>query len=131
MLLLAVATSLEFGLSIDAYETQCFYEQLAAQAKYVVEIIPDDRSRYEFAIRTTGDNAQDIFVKETTGDHEQIRLSKFAPEQNYYSFCTRNLLDVPLRISFKLQTGLELMELEVLPDKTDNEYLDNEVKFLE
>jgi len=38
---------------------------------------------------------------------------------------------VPLRISFKLQTGLELMELEVLPDKTDNEYLDNEVKFLE
>ena len=44
----------------------------AAQAKYVVEIIPDDRSRYEFAIRTTGDNAQDIFVKETTGDHEQV-----------------------------------------------------------
>ena len=31
VLLLAVATSLEFGLSIDAYETQCFYEQLGTQ----------------------------------------------------------------------------------------------------
>lgn len=31
VLLLAVATSLEFGLSVDAYETQCFYEQLGTQ----------------------------------------------------------------------------------------------------
>lgn len=38
---------------------------------------------------------------------------------------------MPLKITFKLQTGLELMELEILPDKTDNEYLDREVTFLE
>lgn len=26
--MLAVASAIEFGLSIDPYETQCFYEQL-------------------------------------------------------------------------------------------------------
>lgn len=33
--------------------------------------------------------------------------------------------------TFRFQSGLELMELELLPDKTDNEYLDKEVNFLE
>lgn len=80
VVLLAVARGLEFGLTIDPYETQCFYEQLgatshyssAAQAKYNVEVVPDDRSRYEFSIRTTGESARDIFVKETSGDMEPV-----------------------------------------------------------
>lgn len=46
----------------------------AAQAKYNVEVLPDDKARYEFAIRTTGDNAQDIYVKQTASDHEGVQF---------------------------------------------------------
>lgn len=44
----------------------------AGQAKYNVEVVPDDVSNYEFSIRTTGENAQEIYTKSSTGDHEVV-----------------------------------------------------------
>lgn len=100
---------------------------VAAQAKYNVEVVPKNSSSYEFTISAVGENSREIFKKTSDGEYSnvttsliQVRISKYAPELNYYSFCILNLRNDNLDVTFKLLTGLELMELEILPNKTDN-----------
>lgn len=61
----------------------------------------------------------------------QVRVNKYAPATGTYAICLNNHLTVPLRVGFKLQKGLELMETDALPSQDDKAYLDQELAALE
>ena len=45
-----------------------------------------------------------------------MRISKLAPETNFYSFCVRNKGSVSMDFNMVIQTGLELMDFTNTPD---------------
>jgi hypothetical protein len=55
----------------------------------------------------------------TSIGYEKIEVHKLANSATTYSFCVKNVEHAILRLSFKFQTGIELMEFELLPDKSD------------
>ena len=62
-----------------------------------------------------------IFYKQTDKPYEQVQIHKFATLASTYSICIKNLeRDVFLRLGMDVQSGLELMEFELLPDKSDS-----------
>lgn len=55
----------------------------------------------------------------TSIGYEKIEVHKLANSATTYSFCIKNIEHGLLRLSIKFQTGVELMEFELLPDKSD------------
>lgn len=61
-----------------------------------------------------------IFYKQAKNVMESFNIHKLAPSDSTYSFCIRNIDEAPMRLALNIQSGLELMEFEMLPDKSDS-----------
>lgn len=72
-----------------------------------------------------------IYYKQAKAAFETFNVHKLAPSESTYSFCLRNIDDDKLKLNVNLQSGLELMEFELLPDKSDSENLERELGWLE
>ena len=118
-MIVVVALSIQFSVSVPGERMRCFYEHLAHAAKYSVEVTPMDLSEYEFFIQMV-ESEEFIFTKTSQHNMDPIIVSKFAPQANYYGFCIKNLVSKPMNAIFKLESGIELMELSLLPNHSDN-----------
>jgi hypothetical protein len=60
-----------------------------------------------------------VFYRQAKTNFEAFNIHKLAPADSTYSFCIRNIDNEDMKISTNIQSGLELMEFELLPDKSD------------
>jgi len=52
--------------------------------------------------------------------YQNLNVHKLASASSTYSFCFKNNERELMRLSVDIQSGLELMEFELLPDKNDS-----------
>lgn len=71
-----------------------------------------------------------VFYRQAKTEFEPFNIHKLAPTDSTYSFCIRNIDDMQFKIKANIQSGLELMEFELLPDKSDAENLERELSWL-
>lgn len=71
-----------------------------------------------------------VFYKQAKNPFETFNIHKLAPSESTYSYCLRNIDNDKLKLSVSIQSGLELMEFELLPDKSDAENLERELSWL-
>ena len=62
---------------------------------------------------------------------ESFNIHKLAPVESTYSYCIRNIDENRMKLKVNIQSGLELMEFQILPDKSDSENLERELSWLE
>ena len=74
---------------------------------------------------------QTAYFKTTDMAYQSLNVHKLASVSSTYSICFKNIEREVLRLSVDIQSGLELMEFELLPDKNDSENLDRELNWLE
>lgn len=65
-----------------------------------------------------------VFYKQSKNVFETFNIHKLAPTESTYSFCIRNIDNNRMKLKVNIQSGLELMEFELLPDKSDSENLE-------
>lgn len=58
-------------------------------------------------------------------------MNKLADKAGTYRFCIVNKADDPLRVYTNIMTGLELANLDYLPDNNDQQNLHREIDWLE
>lgn len=71
--LLAVVLSIQFSVSVPQHKVRCFYEHLAYQAKYSVEVTPMDISDFEFFIQMVESDGY-LFTKTLSHSVESVTL---------------------------------------------------------
>ena len=71
-----------------------------------------------------------VFYKQSRNEFESFNVHKLAPADSTYSFCIRNIDKEAVNLNVNIQSGLELMEFELLPDKSDAENLERELSWL-
>ena len=97
---------------------------LDSQQKYSVDATPRTSANYEVEITNNVDGKWNtVFMKQTETPYESISVHKFAAQASTYSICIKNTERDYLRLGLGIQSGLELMEFELLPDKSDSENL--------
>ena len=69
--------------------------------------------------------------KQTKTQLESVSIHKLAIIESTYSMCVRNVDNNEMKLAVKIQSGLELMEFDVLPDKNDSENMERELSWLE
>lgn len=72
-----------------------------------------------------------VYYKQAKNEFQTFNIHKLAPVDSTYSFCIRNIDDQRNLLSVNIQSGLQLMEFELLPDKSDAENLERELSWLE
>lgn len=72
-----------------------------------------------------------IYYKQAKSSLETFNIHKLAPTESTYSFCIRNIDNNRMKLKVSIQSGLELMEFHMLPDKSDSENLERELGWLE
>lgn len=72
-----------------------------------------------------------VLYKQSKNVFETFNIHKLAPTESTYSFCIRNIDNNRMKLKVNIQSGLELMEFELLPDKSDSENLERELGWLE
>lgn len=72
-----------------------------------------------------------VFYKQARNEFETFNIHKLAPVDSTYSFCIRNIDSDSVKLNANIQSGLELMEFELLPDKSDAENLERELSWLQ
>lgn len=77
------------------------------------------------------DGWKSVHYKQSKTHMETINVHKLAPEDSTYAFCVGNIDEDQMRVNVQIQSGLELMEFELLPDETDSENLERELGWLE
>lgn len=60
-----------------------------------------------------------------------IRVDKLASTSTTYSFCLKNLGNREYTFKIKFSTGIEMMELQNLPDMNDGQNLETELNWLD
>ena len=65
--------------------------------------------------------------KQTKTQLESVSIHKLAIIESTYSMCVRNVDNNEMKLAVKIQSGLELMEFDVLPDKNDSENMEREL----
>lgn len=94
--------------------------------------MPRTQGVYEVEVSNMLDGKwNSIFYKKAQNVMESFNIHKLAPSDSTYSFCIRNIDTQRMRIAINIQSGLELMEFEMLPDKSDSENLERELSWLQ
>lgn len=95
--------------------------------------MPKNEPKYELEISQSDNKGgwKNIYYKMTSVGYERMEVHKLAPASTTYSLCIKNIQRELLRISLKFQSGVELMEFELLPDKSDTDNLDREIAWIE
>lgn len=78
----------------------------------------------------SGGSFNTVFYKMSTMGYERINVHKLASPGGTYAFCFKNIQRDVLNIVVSFVTGIELMDFELLPDKTDAENLAREITWL-
>lgn len=60
-----------------------------------------------------------LFYRQSKTETETISIHKLAPTDSTYSFCFRNIDNSRAKYQIKIQSGLELLEFQLLPDRSD------------
>ena len=63
--------------------------------------------------------------------YERMKVYKLANVGGTYGICFKNIQRELLNIVVTFETGVELLDFELLPDKSDAENLEIEVSYLE
>jgi hypothetical protein len=71
---------------------------------------------------------EEVVVKVANSAVESI--SKFAPKEGTYMFCISSNDDNMLKAQVTIMTGLEMVNLEYLPNNNDQENLHREIDWL-
>ena len=94
---------------------------LESHQKYSVDVKPANDGKYEVEVSNMIEGKwNSIYYKQTKSSLESISIHKLAPSESTYSFCIRNIDTSRIKLKTSIQSGLELMEFELLPDKTDS-----------
>jgi hypothetical protein len=94
--------------------------------------MPKSQGKYEVEVSNMVEGKwNSIYYKQAKNVMESFNIHKLAPSESTYSFCVRNIDAVRMKIALNIQSGLELMEFEMLPDKSDSENLERELGWLE
>ncbi len=108
------------------------FGELESQQKYSVDVSPRTSGKYEVEISNMIDGKwSSVYYRQAKTEFETFNIHKLAPADSTYSFCIRNIDDSTMKINANIQSGLELMEFELLPDKSDAENLERELSWLE
>jgi hypothetical protein len=104
---------------------------LEAQQKYTLDVKPRSPGKYEVEVSRMVDGGwSSLYRKQTQTGLESLNLHKLAPSDSTYSFCFSNTDEKRIALALNIQSGLELMEFEMLPDKSDSENLERELGWL-
>lgn len=104
---------------------------LEAQQKYTLDVKPRSPGKYEVEVSRMADGGwSSLYRKQTQTGLESLNLHKLAPSDSTYSFCFSNTDEKRIALALNIQSGLELMEFEMLPDKSDSENLERELGWL-
>lgn len=103
-----------------------------AQQKFSIDTTPKTEGNYEVEVSNMVEGKwNSIFYRQSKNVMEPFNIHKLAPIDSTYSFCIRNIDDARMKLNVNIQSGLELMEFEMLPDKSDSENLERELGWLE
>ena len=103
-----------------------------SQQKYAVDLAPQGSGNYEVEVSNMIEGRwNSVYFKQTKAPLEQVNIHKLAPAESTYSYCIRNIHGEKQTFNVSMQSGLELMEFELLPAKGDAENLERELHWLE
>lgn len=106
--------------------------EIESQQKYSIDAIPRTSGKFEIEVSNMIEGKwNSVYYKQAKTEFEAFNIHKLAPADSTYSFCIRNIDDNSMKINVNIQSGLELMEFELLPDKSDAENLERELSWLE
>lgn len=95
-------------------------------------MVPRSSGNYEVEVSNMIEGKwNSVYYKQSKTEFETFNIHKLAPADSTYSFCIRNIDDDTMKLNVNIQSGLELMEFELLPDKSDAENLERELSWLE
>lgn len=95
-------------------------------------MVPRNDGKYEVEVSNMIEGKwNSIFYKQSKSSLETFNIHKLAPSESTYSFCIRNIGDARMKLKVNIQSGLELMEFQMLPDKSDSDNLERELEWLE
>ena len=98
--------------------------KVESQQKYSIDVVPKDEGKYEVEVSSMIEGKwNSVFYKQSKNVFETFNIHKLAPTESTYSFCIRNIDNNRMKLKVNIQSGLELMEFELLPDKSDSENL--------
>jgi hypothetical protein len=105
---------------------------LEVQQKYSIDTRPRlPGGKYEVEVSRMADGRwSSLYHKQAQNVMENFNIHKLAPADSTYSFCLTNMEDKRINLTLNIQSGLELMEFEMLPDKSDSENLERELGWL-
>ncbi len=91
-----------------------------SQQKYAVDLAPQGSGNYEVEVSNMLDGKwNSVHFKQTKTPFENVNIHKLAPTESTYSYCIRNIHGEKQTFNVSIQSGLELMEFELLPAKSD------------
>lgn len=92
-----------------------------ANQKYSVDTVPKSPNMYELEINHMVDGQwQTAYFKATETAYQTLNAHKLASVSSTYSICFKNSEREDMKLSVDIQSGLELLEFELLPDKNDS-----------
>jgi hypothetical protein len=95
-------------------------------------VVPRGQGKYEVEVSNMLEGKwNSVFYRQAKTTFEHFNIHKLAPTESTYSFCVRNIDNDKVKLSVNIQSGLELMEFEMLPNKSDSENLERELGWLE
>ena len=106
---------------MKSYVTHLSLQFPEVNQKYSVDTVPKSQNKYEVQINHMVEGQwQAAYLKNTDMQYQNLNVHKLASASSTYSFCFKNTENELLRLSVDIQSGLELMEFELLPDKNDS-----------
>jgi hypothetical protein len=105
---------------------------LESQQKYSIDVTAQGQGLYEVEVSNmVAGQWNSVHYRQSKNPYESINIHKLAPSESTYSYCLRNQGSEKIKLQVAMQSGLELMELELLPGKSDAENLEKELGWLE
>jgi hypothetical protein len=138
VLLLAAVSSIRMILHLNRVEgPKCFYQSLskdhsnlASGEKYFLQLDSYGNQKYRIDImQQVGDSWKEVATKESSKIVETF--NKLATAEGTHMFCVSNVEEETLKIKLDIMTGLELGNLDHLPNLNDQENLHREIDWME
>ena len=105
---------------------------IESQQKYSLSTINRDGGTYSVDITHLEERKwKSVFYKHNEGSSRAIDAHKIASIPTTYSFCIKNEGQNNLSLIVYYETGLQLMQFEMLPDKTDSQNLERQLNWLQ
>lgn len=102
------------------------------QQKYTLVSTSAERDNHEVEVSHIYDKSwKSVFYKQSTQGDPIIRVDKLAAQSTTYSFCLKNMESYQGKFKVTFTTGLDMLELNNLPDATDSDNMDREISWLE